>query len=144
MSGPRPPRPELPDIAAAQERGPAAVVEVTWQAKILAWQWMLHGRTTGSAAGVVPLLRAARAHPRLGRLHPCTSHFILHFSRCTEQPYVSAAPSIEPLPEGRYRLRRRGEVIGHADGPAEALALAATHLPPDLGPVVAHAHELAQ
>ncbi|MFE9463878.1 DUF6193 family natural product biosynthesis protein [Streptomyces virginiae] len=91
---------------------------------------------------VVPLLEAAYAHPRLRRLFPFTSHYSLNLSSCTEHPYLVQVPSVDPMADGRFRVRsvRSAHVIGWADTAGEAVALVAAHIPPGLGPAVAHRH----
>ncbi|MEU4358660.1 DUF6193 family natural product biosynthesis protein [Streptomyces virginiae] len=90
---------------------------------------------------VVPLLEAAYAHPRLRRLFPFTSHYSLNLSSCTEHPCLVQVPSVDPMADGRFRVRsvRSAHVIGWADTAGEAVALVAAHIPPGLGPAVARA-----
>ncbi|MEU3727748.1 DUF6193 family natural product biosynthesis protein, partial [Streptomyces sp. NPDC031705] len=128
---PPPPRPELPDLAAAHRRGPAAAVEAKWEALARYWRWMAgHRRQAlrpgGAYPGACALVEAARAVPELRRLYPFTSHLILKFSSTTTFPYDVRLPSVEPLADGRFRVRRhlRGApVIGEPATPGEALAL---------------------
>lgn len=94
--------------------------------------------------GILPLLAAAGAEPRLRRLYPFTSHFTLVFSSCTRYPYLVEAPAVEPLHDGRFRVHGAGgggggggAVIGETDTAEEAVALVMAHLPDDLGPAVA-------
>ncbi|MFG2951950.1 DUF6193 family natural product biosynthesis protein [Streptomyces adustus] len=47
-------------------------------------------------SGIVSLLKAAVAQPRLRRLYPFTSHFTLAFSSSTGYPWTMQAGSIEP------------------------------------------------
>ncbi|MFF8381656.1 DUF6193 family natural product biosynthesis protein [Streptomyces sp. NPDC015661] len=58
-------------------------------------------------AGIVPLLGAAAASPRIRRLYPFTSRFALLFSSSTDHPWSRQAGSIEPLYNGRFMVRRR-------------------------------------
>ncbi|MGW1728344.1 DUF6193 family natural product biosynthesis protein [Streptomyces sp. NPDC002306] len=96
-------------MAAARSRGPADAAEARWQSLRLSWQWMhaIHqARTPGRPyPGIVALLDAAAAQPRLRRLYPFNSHFTLHFSSSTSYPWVCAG-SIEPLHNGRFTVRR--------------------------------------
>jgi hypothetical protein len=132
---PLPPRPVLPDMAAARSRGPADVVEAHWQSLRLSWQWRhaVHEiRSPGRPyPGVVPLLDAAAAQPRLRRLYPLTSHFALLFSSSTSYPWSVQAGSIEPLYNGRFKVRRRSPyaVIGEVETAEEAVALVLELLP---------------
>ncbi|MEU9126323.1 DUF6193 family natural product biosynthesis protein [Streptomyces sp. NPDC048506] len=103
-----------PDIAAARRRGPADVVEAHWQSLRLSWRWRhaVHQiRSPGRPyPGIVALLEAAAAQPRLRRLCPFTSHFALLFSSSTSYPWTVQAGSIEPLETGRFKVRRRSPV----------------------------------
>ncbi|MFF3982241.1 DUF6193 family natural product biosynthesis protein [Streptomyces sp. NPDC001828] len=139
---PLPPRPLLPDIAAARSRGPADVVEAHWQSLRLSWQWIhaVHQiRRPGSPyPGIVRLLEAAAAQPRLRRLYPFTSHFALFFSSSTSYPWTVQAGSIEPLHNGRFTVRRRSPsvVIGEVETAEEAVALLLELLPAVPEPVI--------
>ena len=135
-----PPRPQLPDLAAARELGPAEAVETRWTQLLFVWQWhhrrhqVLH---PGSAyPDIFALIEAAGAKPKLRQLYPFTSHFTLLFSSCTSHPWSVQAPSIEPLRDGLFRVRppRSPEVIGLTDTADAAVALAVAHLPAGLGP----------
>lgn len=137
-----PPKPVLPDMAAARRHGPAAVVEARWASLQLVWQWnrdVREIRTPGRPyPGIVPLLKAAAATPRLQLLYPFTSHFTLFFSSRTSYPWDIQAGSVEPLPNGSFRVRRRNPtaVIGEVETAEEALDLVAKLLPADFEPVV--------
>ncbi|MFF8534479.1 DUF6193 family natural product biosynthesis protein [Streptomyces sp. NPDC015532] len=139
---PLPPRPVLPDITAARSRDPADVVEAHWQSLQLSWQWKhaVHQiRSPGRPyPGIVPLLEAAAAQPRLRRLCPFTSHFALCFSSSTNYPWTVRAGSIEPLDNGRFKVRRRGPsaVIGEVATAEEALALVLELLPTGPAPPI--------
>ncbi|CAM5264735.1 hypothetical protein SALBM311S_00289 [Streptomyces alboniger] len=139
---PLPPRPVLPDIAAARSRGPADVVEAHWQSLRLSWQWRhaVHQIRTPRRPypGIVPLLEAAAAQPRLRRLYPFTSHFALLFSSSTSYPWTVHAGSIEPLHNGRFKVRRRNPfaVIGEVETAEEAVALLLELLPAGPEPVI--------
>ncbi|MGW1996056.1 DUF6193 family natural product biosynthesis protein [Embleya sp. NPDC001921] len=126
-------------MAAAHERGPAFAVEARWQRLFLALEWMYarNGRT--ATRGTLGLVVAARAEPRLRRLYPFTSHATLCLSSCTRYPYTIAVPPVEPLHDGRFRVRvpRSRDVIGVTDTAEEAIALVLDHLPADVGPAVA-------
>ncbi|MFE6787877.1 DUF6193 family natural product biosynthesis protein [Streptomyces sp. NPDC057680] len=137
-----PPRPVLPDMAAAHSRGPADAVEAHWQALRLSWQWhhaVHHIRSPGRPyPGIVPLLEAAAAQPRLRRLYPFTSHFTLFFSSSTSYPWTVQAGSIEPLHNGRFKVRRRhpSAVIGDVNTAEEAVTLVLELLPTSSDPVI--------
>ncbi|WP_341868300.1 DUF6193 family natural product biosynthesis protein [Streptomyces africanus] len=140
---PLPPRPVLPDVAAARSRGPADAVEAHWQSLRLSWQWRhaVHQiRSPGRPyPGIVALLEAAAAQPRLRRLYPVTSHFALLFSSSTSYPWTVQAGSIEPLHNGRFKVRRRSPftLIGEVETAEEAVALVLELLPTDPEPVIA-------
>ncbi|MEU1013904.1 DUF6193 family natural product biosynthesis protein [Streptomyces sp. NPDC005890] len=123
-------------MAAARRRGPADVVEARWQALRLSWQWRhaVHQiRSPGRPfPGIVPLLEAAAAQPRLRRLYPFTSHFALLFSSSTSYPWTVQAGSIEPLPNGRFKVRRLSSpsaVVGEVETAEEAVTLLLELLP---------------
>ncbi|MFG2840899.1 DUF6193 family natural product biosynthesis protein [Streptomyces zaomyceticus] len=140
--GPLPARPDLPDLVAAHERGPYDAVEARWQQLVLTWQWHRERHELRAPGrpypGIVPLLKAARAEPTLRQLYPFTSHHTLCFSSRTTYPWVLLAPAVDPLIDGRFRIRqpRSSTVIGYADSPEEAIALVTAHLPAGLGPAV--------
>ncbi|GCD92552.1 hypothetical protein EHYA_00190 [Embleya hyalina] len=96
------------------------------------WPGMPYPRT-------VELLEAAAAEPALRQLFPFTSHWNLHFSSCTQFPYVVRVPFVEPLRDGRFRIRERGTgtEFDEVDSAAEAVAVVLAHAPADLGPAVA-------
>ncbi|MFF2148382.1 DUF6193 family natural product biosynthesis protein [Kitasatospora sp. NPDC058190] len=139
-----PPKPVLPDFAAALAIGPEAAVEARWEGIVLVWEWraQVYRHGPGSCCdGLVRLLRAAHAEPRLRRLLPWTSHYDLCLSLSTTFPWVPAGmPIAEPLHGGGYRVHRLYDsaVIGTPDTPEAAVALLVEHLPPDLGPVFNH------
>ncbi|WP_369184619.1 DUF6193 family natural product biosynthesis protein [Streptomyces sp. Y1] len=138
-----PPAPERPDFRAALARGPEAAVEAAWQLKMLNWGERHRERGGDPAsplAGLLRLLRAAHAEPRLRRLMPGTSHFSLWFSLSTTYPSVAAGPTItEPLRGGGYLVRfRTDEDPVPAATAEEAVALIVASLPADLGEVFNH------
>lgn len=129
-------------MAAARGRGPADAVEAWWQCLRLTWRWShaVHRiRWPGRPyPGIVPLLEAAAAQPRLRRLYPFTSHFTLYFSSSTGYPWIVRGGSVEPLRDGRFRVRRRDPVavIGEVDTAEEAVNLVLELLPPGSEPVI--------
>ncbi|WP_336048439.1 DUF6193 family natural product biosynthesis protein [Streptomyces sp. CA2R101] len=129
-------------MAAARSRGPADVVEAHWQSLRLSWQWIraVHQirRPGRPYPGIVPLLEAAAAQPRLRRLYPFTSHFALFFSSSVSYPWTVQAGSIEPLHNGRFKVRRRSPsaVIGDVETAEEAVALLLDLLPTGPEPVI--------
>ncbi len=137
-----PPRPQLPDLAAARALGPAAAVETHWQRLLLVWRWHQerHEALYPGVAypDIVALIEAAGAAPRLRQLYPFTSHFSLHFSSRTSYPWSVRAPSAEALRDGRFRVRRprSSDVIGLTPTVDAAVALIVDNLPSGLGPAI--------
>ncbi len=88
--------------------------------------------------GIVPLLEAAAAQPRLRRLYPFTSHFALLFSSSTSYPWTVQAGWIEPLHNGRFKVRRRSPfaAISEVETAEEAVALVLEALPTGHEPVI--------
>ncbi|MFI0960736.1 DUF6193 family natural product biosynthesis protein [Streptomyces sp. NPDC021080] len=134
-------------MAAARGRGPADVVEAHWQSIRLSWRWIHAVHQIRSPErpfpGIVPLLEAAAAQPRLRRLRPFTSHFALHFSSSTSYPWTVQAGSIEPLFNGRFKVRRRSPtaVIGEVETAEEAVALLLELLPTGPEPAITDSAE---
>jgi hypothetical protein len=133
----------MPDLAAARSRGPADLVEAHWQALLLRWQWRTEVdrlRSPGRPQpGIVPLLEAAAAQPRLRRLYPFTSHSTLRFSSSdADGSRDYQAGSISPLRNGRFTVRRQSPpaVIGEVDTAEEAVTLLVGLLPTGADPVV--------
>ncbi|MFB7667800.1 DUF6193 family natural product biosynthesis protein [Kitasatospora sp. NPDC056138] len=77
------------------------------------------------------LLEAAHAEPKLRQLYPFTSHHTLCLSSCPTIPYIVQVPSVDPLRDGRFRIRRprSSSVIGYADTPEDAISLVTAHPP---------------
>ncbi len=128
-------------MAAARRRGPAAAVEAQWESLRLVWEWRqaahrIH-RPGGPFPVLLPLLEAAGAQPRLRLLYPFTSHSILRFSSSTTFPWTVQGGSVEPLYDGRFRVRPGDPhaVISEVDSPEEAVSLV-LELLPDADPVI--------
>ncbi|BCJ75989.1 hypothetical protein CS0771_55330 [Catellatospora sp. IY07-71] len=106
-------------LAEARERGDA--VEVAWLS--------LYENHTGDAvrARLHAFVALAFYEPRLRRLRPFTSHWMLVFSRSPTFPWSRDCPSVDPLEPGRYRVRTaEGRELGVADAAGSlALVLAA-------------------
>ncbi|MFB7978498.1 DUF6193 family natural product biosynthesis protein [Streptomyces vinaceus] len=125
----------------------ADAVEAQWQSLRLKWQWSHAAhqlRVPGRPyPGIVPLLEAAAAQPRLRRLHPFNSHFALRFSSSTSYPWTVQAGSIEPLHNGRFKVSRRNPsaVIGEVDTAEEAVTLVLALLPTGSDPVITASEE---
>ncbi|WP_425423765.1 DUF6193 family natural product biosynthesis protein [Streptomyces exfoliatus] len=120
--------------ASAHERGPAAVVDLQW--RLLREQ--AAGKPEFPEFGL--LVEAAYAESRLRRLSAFSSHRTQGFSASTGHS-SKAEVAIVPAHGGRpYRVQEflhDGGVIGEAETADEAVALATTHLPVELGPGVA-------
>jgi hypothetical protein len=86
-----------------------------------------------------PVVEAAHAEPALRQLFPFTSHWSLHFTRCTGVPYSRDIPFIAPLGGGRYRVGdpTHGNTLGETDDPRHAISFVLDHLPASCGPAVA-------
>ncbi|MFE6910864.1 DUF6193 family natural product biosynthesis protein [Streptomyces erythrochromogenes] len=116
------------ELAAAYERGPAAMVDVQW-------------RRMREQAAAEPefqefglLVEAAHAEPRLRRLSPFSSHWTLGFTAGTGSscpPVVAISPANGGRP---YRVREfpQGDCLAEAATTQEAVALAVARLPADL------------
>ncbi|MER6299516.1 DUF6193 family natural product biosynthesis protein [Kitasatospora sp. NPDC001539] len=124
-----PPKPRFPDL---RELGPAETVKARWQQLLLVWQWhherhdVLHPGT--AYPDIVSLIKAAGAEPQLQQLYPFISHFSLNFSSCTSYPWSLRAPSVDPLRDGRFRVRnpRSSVVIGYTHTAGAAVASSST------------------
>ncbi|MGW7101615.1 DUF6193 family natural product biosynthesis protein [Streptomyces sp. NPDC054838] len=120
-----------------QERGTADAVEARWQRMPLTWR-LVRDRAESKtlSQGVLSLLAAASAEPRLRRLYPFTKQWTLWFSSRTSPPFNVDVPAVEPLPDGRFRVGgpRPAQVLGEADTAEAAIALVVAHLPADARP----------
>lgn len=131
---PVPPKPVFPDMDAARAAGPAARLEARWETLSLRWGWSERD-STGAGRGLVDLIAAARAEPRLAQLYPYTSHHMLCLSACMQFPYQVVA-QVRPMSDGSFRVHvpRTAELIGTTDTAEDAVALVLEHLPADIGP----------
>ncbi|MBT2234440.1 DUF6193 family natural product biosynthesis protein [Nonomuraea sp. NEAU-A123] len=123
---------QVSELAKAHERGPADAVTVKWRL-------LRESVQESPIQGVLPLVEAAYAEPKLRQLYPFTSHWSLHFTTCTGYPFSWDAPFVDPMGDGRYRVcgPSRGIVIGEADTAEEAIAMVVGGLPADSGPAFA-------
>ncbi|WP_310725892.1 DUF6193 family natural product biosynthesis protein [Streptomyces sp. N2A] len=142
-----PPKPDFADLVTIHSGGPARAVEARWQQLIRVWRWkrerheaLTPGRPYPS---IVPLLEACRADPRLGQLHPFTSHFTVNLSSCPRYPYVVQA-AITPLHDGQFRVHHPGASTtpSYSTTAEEAVALAAAQLADGLRPPAAGGADL--
>ncbi|GLW68307.1 hypothetical protein Kpho02_06060 [Kitasatospora phosalacinea] len=124
------------DWALAHERAPLDRVELEWRIRLQSFDHAWHREPDR----VRDLWRAAFAQPRLRRLRPVSSHYVLWFSTKLLFPYENAGVAVEPHTDGTYRVRsHRGHRAVAAALPepvtvataAEAAALAAAVLPPE-------------
>ncbi|MFJ3910091.1 MULTISPECIES: DUF6193 family natural product biosynthesis protein [Streptomyces] len=125
-----------------QASGAADCVEARWQRLPTTWR-LMHERAGSQALssqdlsrGVLALIEAASAEPSLRRLYPFTTRFTLWFSARTSHPFEVAAPAVEPLPGGRFRVLSPTQklVIGEADTAQAAVALVVAGLAGAPGP----------
>ncbi|MGV9308389.1 DUF6193 family natural product biosynthesis protein [Nonomuraea sp. NPDC003727] len=95
------------------------------------WRYV---RTDGRVR--LELLDEAYAEPRLRQLFPWTGMGELHFSRCTGSRWTWDIPYIAPAAGDGYMVLgpRRGEKVGPAATPAQAVAMVVERLPLDCGP----------
>ncbi|MEV7170438.1 DUF6193 family natural product biosynthesis protein [Streptomyces sp. NPDC093224] len=125
------------ELAAAHERGPAAVVDVQWRLM----REQAANATEFREFGL--LVEAAHAEPRLRQLYPFSSHWTLGFAAHTGTPcplVVAISPAYDDRP---YRVREypQGDCLAEAATAPEAVALAVARLPAGLGAAVAGAAE---
>ncbi|MER7504803.1 DUF6193 family natural product biosynthesis protein [Nonomuraea pusilla] len=64
-------------------------------------------RVCGGVGAGSPRFSGRRHSWRSARLLPVLSHWSLHFSVCTGYPCVWNIPFVDPLSDGRYRVRMR-------------------------------------
>ncbi|GAA4790159.1 hypothetical protein GCM10023329_47240 [Streptomyces sanyensis] len=120
--------------AEADERGPAAVVELQWRTM------REQAAEEPGFTGFGELVEAAHAEPRLRQLHVFSSHWTLGFSSCTGYPFRNEVAIVPPYGGSPFRVKRHplsDEVLEEAATAEEAVALAVRRLPTDLGPAVA-------
>ncbi|MET8265588.1 DUF6193 family natural product biosynthesis protein [Micromonospora arida] len=117
------------------EQGPAGVVAAEWQ-------WLRQSTSEADGPNHRALIEAASNEPRLRQLYPYTSHSVLNFSTTTGYPFSPSPVSLSAHGSpSNFRVWGRREVLGETATATEAVALAAAHLPADLGPAVAGRYE---
>ena len=110
-------------FAEAFERGEAEAIDYRWRS------YHDNSPPAPQLTRLHPFIAQALAEPRLRELLPYTSHWTLCFSRSAGYPYSNDCPVVEPLDDGRYRVRAAdGRELGIADA-AGSVALALTALP---------------
>ncbi|WP_433607554.1 DUF6193 family natural product biosynthesis protein [Dactylosporangium sp. CA-139114] len=83
------------------------------------------------------MVEAAYHEPALRRLYPFTSHSTLRFA-ITTRPNLSPVPvCLDAHQDNRYTVSAQymGEVLSESSTAQEAVSLAVSQLPPNLGPV---------
>ncbi|WP_068924075.1 DUF6193 family natural product biosynthesis protein [Planobispora rosea] len=125
---------ELTYLAEAAEQGPAQLVSAQWE-------WVRQDAEEAPWPEYRTLVEAAYAEPRLRQLFPYVSHWLLRFSTTTGAPF---SPDVVCLHVGKggyvVKASSYGPSLGETASPEEAVALAARHLPADIGPAVAGAY----
>lgn len=124
---------ELTRRGEVAEQGPAAVVDLQWQS--------LRDQAIGPSSRPAhrALIEAAHAEPGLRRLYPYTSMWTLRFSTTTGYPFSPDMITVEaPRDDGPYVLKTSwtSPVLAEAATAIEAVALAMTFIPDDIGPAV--------
>ncbi|MCU7826948.1 DUF6193 family natural product biosynthesis protein [Kitasatospora sp. DSM 101779] len=110
------------DWALAHEREPLDPVELAWWHRLD--RYLLMPPDHPCESGTRALLEAAHAQPRLRRLTPVTSHFMLWFSSCHAYPYERTGHAVDPQRDGSFLVRARGAgVVASAATAEEAVAL---------------------
>ncbi len=117
---------ELKSWAVAHQLGSEAYVEFWWNQLF----------RDASDPRQFQLIRAAARVPALRGLRPFTSHWTLHFSRCTGFPFSDDCPSITPVETGLYTVSDASRTPIDTLGAEAAVLLAASYLPPGTGPAV--------
>ncbi|MFB7669493.1 DUF6193 family natural product biosynthesis protein [Kitasatospora sp. NPDC056138] len=119
------------ELAAARERGPAYVVD-------LQWRRLREQALEADYPEFLALVDSAAREPRLRRLFPFTSMWVLCFSFRADDPSLAEAPAVIARQGGRYEVRagRWGESIGETDSADQAVALVVANLPADLDAAV--------
>ncbi|WP_208646737.1 DUF6193 family natural product biosynthesis protein [Micromonospora noduli] len=117
------------------ELGPARVVAAEWQ-------WLRQRADETDRPSHRALIEAAYDEPRLRQLYPYMSHSVLNFSTTTGYPFSPSPVSLGALgSHSNFRVWGRSEVLGETATAAEAVAVAVSHFPADLGPAVAGRNE---
>ncbi|MFD8782020.1 DUF6193 family natural product biosynthesis protein [Kitasatospora sp. NPDC059599] len=133
---------EYGEFAEAADRSPAAAVDVAWR---LLREWaaeMPEFREFGAA------LEAAYRQPRLRQLLPFSSVSRLGFRPSVGHVYPPAVVIVPARDGGPYRVQRTldretdDDLLGEVPTATQAAALAAAHVPADLGPAVAGPDDL--
>ncbi|MFD7641392.1 DUF6193 family natural product biosynthesis protein [Kitasatospora sp. NPDC059795] len=116
------------DWAFAHEREPLDAVELAWRHRFGHFDTRLIGRYPPNFR---TMFEAAFAEPRLRRLAPVTSHYMLWFSATPPPDHRKIGGSIEPRHDGSFlvRSRRGGDTVEVATV-EEAVALVLEGLPP--------------
>lgn len=110
------------ELAVARERGPAHVVD-------LEWRRLREQAVEADYSNFVVLLDAAASEPKLRKLFPFTSMWVLCFSSSPEEPSLAEMPAAVAQLDGRFQVKadRWGDVIGETDTADEAVAIVVAH-----------------
>ena len=124
---------ELGYLALASEQGPEQVVTAQWG-------WMFEETRAYGWPEYEALLEAACAEPQFRQLYPYSSHWTLRFSTTTGYPFSPDYVALDAWPGKPFVVKAHwwdGPVLGETATAEEAIALAVTRLPADVGPAVA-------
>ena len=98
-----------------------------------AWEYI---HTDSSRSLLQAFVALAMKDEILNKLFPFTSLYTLCFSRCTGYPYTSDTPTVVPIGDDKYEVRRAdGSPIGSGTA-AEALKILRERLPSDIKPAI--------
>jgi hypothetical protein len=127
---------ELCRLAEAAEQSPAQTVSAQWQ-------WMRQDAEEAPWSEYRALIEAAYAEPQLRQLFPCTSHWSLRLSAIAGFRFSADVLCLEAHRGSSYVVKAswRGAVLGETTTAQEAVSLAVSHLPTDIGPAVAGTQE---
>ncbi|MFC5006154.1 DUF6193 family natural product biosynthesis protein [Dactylosporangium cerinum] len=101
------------------------------------WQCLRLEATEMNLPQYQAMVEAAYHEPALRRLYPFTSHSTLRFA-ITTRPNLSVVPvCLDAHQDNRYTVNAEflGEILAETSTAQEAVLLAVSQLPPDLGPV---------
>lgn len=125
----------LPRLAEAAEQGTPQVLAVQWQS-------LREDAERAPWPEQQELIAAAYAEPKLRQLYPYTSHWSLRFSTTTGFPFSPDVVCMELTRDGQFLVKTsfHGEALGQTTTAEEAVSLAVSHLPGDIGPAIAGAY----
>jgi hypothetical protein len=126
---------DLPRLAEAAEQGPAQLVTAQWQ-------WLREDAEEADWPEHRALIEAAYAEPKLRQLYAYTSHWSVRFSTTTGFPFSPDVVCVEASRNGQFVVKSswHDAALGRTATAEEAVSLAVSHLPSDLGPATAGAY----